>query len=109
MPEQQRVRAKGRKIGRNRKHQAAMYRAQDRASKNRKRRMRRHLRNHPADEMAAAIFAQDYGARALATGVGVSARADRREWKKAQAKRRAIRARMPDVILEALAARGVHI
>jgi len=78
MPAQQRQRAKGRKIGRNKKHQAASYSAERRTEKNRKRRMRRHLRNHPADTATAAMFAQWYGRTTLEASIGISGRAARR-------------------------------
>lgn len=82
MPEQKRQRGKNRKYGRNLKHQSAIYRAEDRATRNRRRRIRRHLRNHPFDEVAAKLFAREFGATALATNVGVSGRAQRRYAKK---------------------------
>lgn len=62
MPEQQRQRAKGRKIGRNTKHQATIYAATDRWNKNRKRAMRRHLRSNPHDVLAIELFRKRYGA-----------------------------------------------
>jgi hypothetical protein len=88
MPAQQKQRGKNRKYGRNLKHQAAIYRAEDRARKNRRRRIRRHLRNHPLDEGAAKLFAAEFGETALATSVGVSGRAQRREARKNRFRRR---------------------
>lgn len=61
MPEQQRQRAKGRKIGRNKKHQAQIYESTDRWERNRKRAMRRHLRDNPGDFSSAAIYEKRYG------------------------------------------------
>ena len=80
MPEQQKTRAKGRKIGRNKKHQAGIYRSTDRLEKNRKRRLRRHLRNHPLDVPTAALFDRDCGGL---QSIGSSGRARRRAWKQA--------------------------
>jgi hypothetical protein len=99
VPEQQKARAKGRKIGRNRKHQATIYRATDRANKNRKRRMRRHLRNHPSDEQGAALYEREYGGIAH---IGVTARASRREYRKLHPRKRR---RSPGEIAEAIAQR----
>jgi hypothetical protein len=61
MPVQQKVKAKGRKIGRNKKHQAALYKSGDRWEKNRKRAMRRHVRDNPLDADAAAQYEKRYG------------------------------------------------
>lgn len=61
MPAQQKQKAKGRKIGRNKKHQAQIYESTDRWNKNRKRAMRRHLRSNPGDFSSAAIYEKRYG------------------------------------------------
>jgi hypothetical protein len=52
MAEQQKAKAKGRKIGRNKKHQAALYKSGARYDINKKRKMRRHIRNFPNDAEA---------------------------------------------------------
>jgi hypothetical protein len=61
MPQQQKAKAKGRKIGRNKKHQATIYKSADRWETNRKRAMRRHLRANPSDTVTAAEFEKRYG------------------------------------------------
>lgn len=61
MPAQQKARAKGRKIGRNKKHQAAVYLATRRMEKNAKRRLRRHVRSNPGDASAARTYAKTFG------------------------------------------------
>lgn len=50
-----------RKHGRNVKHQAKMYKAECRLEANRKRRMRRHLRNNPNDEAGISFFEREIG------------------------------------------------
>jgi len=61
MAEQQKARAKGRKIGRNKKHQATLYKSGGRFEKNRKRRMLRHLRANPNDEQNASFYRLEVG------------------------------------------------
>lgn len=68
MPQQQKAKAKGRKIGRNKKHQATLYKSGDRWEKNRKRAMRRHLRDNPNDEAVRAEFEKRYGS-AVSQGI----------------------------------------
>src|SRR5687768_13970169 len=64
MPAQQTSKkAKGRKIGRNRKHQAQAYAAQMRDERNRKRKMRRHLRDHPQDAKGADAYVKQFGGK----------------------------------------------
>lgn len=67
--------AKGRKIGRNIKHQASVYAAMGRYERNRKRALRRHLRDHPFDMANAAIYTNRYGKVA---DIGYSGRGRRR-------------------------------
>lgn len=62
MPEQQqKAKAKGKKIGRNKKHQAVVYRTTGRLEKNAKRRLMRHVRSNPGDASAAAVYEATYG------------------------------------------------
>lgn len=69
--QQQKQKAKGRKIGRNKKHQATLYKSGDRWEKNRKRAMRRHVRDNPSDSFAAAEYEKRYG---KVQSIGISAR-----------------------------------
>lgn len=52
---------KGRKIGRNKKHQAPAYRTQMRFERNRKRRWRRVLRDQPTNLQLRDRYAQEHG------------------------------------------------
>lgn len=61
MPAQQKAKAKGRKIGRGIKHQCTIYKTSGRQESGRKRRMRRHLRNHPNDIDGIAFFEKEIG------------------------------------------------
>lgn len=64
-----------RKYGRN-KDACKAYRAAGRDERNRKRRMRRHLRDNPSDMSVRREFEKTYG---LASSHGLSARGRRRE------------------------------
>lgn len=52
---------KGRKIGRNKKHQSTVYRAQMRKERNRKRRWVRTLKRQPANEQLYRRFETEFG------------------------------------------------
>jgi hypothetical protein len=64
MAEQQKAKAKGRKIGRNKKHQAALYKSGARYEINKKRKMRRHIKSNPTDWQNAARYGQLFGGTA---------------------------------------------
>lgn len=53
---------KNRKYGRGKKHQCGVYRSMARDITNAKRRLRRHLRNHPHDETGIAHYQRTFGA-----------------------------------------------
>lgn len=71
MAKQTKQQAKGRKIGRNKKHQATLYLSGDRWNVNRKRAMKRHIRDNPRDEDNRAAYAVRYG---KPESLGLSAR-----------------------------------
>lgn len=59
--QQQKAKAKGRKIGRNKKHQATIYKQAMRLERNKKRKMRRHLQDHPDDVQGYKRYAEING------------------------------------------------
>ena len=74
--QQQKARAKGRKIGRNRKHQSTLYASGGRYERNKKRRMRRHMRDNPSDVFVRIRFERiGYG---LASSHGLSSQGRRK-------------------------------
>jgi hypothetical protein len=100
MPAQQTSKkAKGRKIGRNRKHQATVYSAQMRDERNRKRRMRRHLRSHPQDSKGADAYVKEFGGKLYDWGLTGRGRKRNDRWHaKFQAARRLLaKFEIPDV------------
>jgi hypothetical protein len=92
MPAQQTAKkAKGRKIGRNRKHQATVYAAQMRDERNRKRRMRRHLRRNPQDTRGAEDYVKQFGGKLFDWGLdGHGRKLNERFLEKFQAQRRTL-------------------